>query len=70
MTEAVVWTVALFVFAVVKDAFLNRDSHVREHIILGPGLMALMAVTGCPLIAVVYVPYVFQVLLDWKRKYD
>lgn len=70
MTEAVVWTVALFVFAVVKDAALNRHSSVREHLILGPGLMALMAVTGCPLIAVVYVPYVFQVLLDWKWKYD
>jgi hypothetical protein len=34
------------------------------------GMVAAMAATGCPLIGVVYVPYVFQVLLDWKYQID
>ena len=70
MTEVVAWTVALFVFAVVKDACLNRDSGVHAHLILGPGLVLAMAVTGCPLFGIVYVPYVFQVCLDWKYRID
>lgn len=68
--EWIFWTVGLFVLAVVKDACLNRDSHVREHLILGPGMVAAIAATGCPLIGVIYVPYVLQVLLDWKYRID
>ena len=70
MIEWAVFSFVLFVFAVVKDACLNRDSGVHAHLILGPGVVAAMAVTGCPLFGIVYVPYVFQVCLDWKYQID
>jgi len=67
--SAVVFSVALYAFALVKDAILRREFSPGVHAIFGPGLVALMVVTGCPLFCVVYVPYVFQVIGDWNRRY-
>lgn len=64
--ETVIYCSVLFAFALIKDEFLNREPQVESHLILGPGLVIAMAITGCPLIAVVYMPYLLQLAFDWS----
>jgi hypothetical protein len=59
---------AVYVAAVGKDAYMGRESNTLVHAILGPGMVTLMEVTGCPLLSILFVPYVFNLMFDWERR--